>query len=293
MFLSTIKRPYITLEITIGGETLTISKTSVYRLLQGGISGIEAAEFEAMFTDYAAMDGGYYEGIKVRPRPISIHFAVDDKHQTERLRKKLISFFSPRSPGTLVVDRGDRRRKIDFVLANTPSFRQDNIIEDRLHVNVDMLCPDPYFEDEEATTYRFRQATGLLTFPFNSVAGVGITSGTLITTDTMKLTNSGDVPVGIVCDIIAYGGSVTNPKISMNNEYVRAITVLGLNSTLKIDTNKGRKNIYINGESRFIFDRKSVFFQLPVGESTIVISADAGIADAEASFTYSFKYLGA
>lgn len=288
-----MKRPYITLEITIGDETIVISKTSVYRLLQGGVSGIEAAEFEAMFTDYAAMDGGYYEGIKVKPRPISIRFAVDDKNQTERLRKKLISFFSPRAPGTLVVDRGDRRRKIGFRLANTPEFVQDNIIEDRLHVTVDMLCPDPYFEDEEATTYRFRQATGLLTFPFNSVGGVGITSGALVTSDTMTLVNSGDVPVGIVCDILAAGGSVTNPRISMNGEYVRAITVLGLNSTLKIDTNKGRKNLYVNGESRFIFDRKSIFFQLPAGESTIVVSADAGISDAEASFTYAFKYLGA
>ena len=293
MFTSTSKRPYITLEITIGGETIIISKTSVYRLLQGGISGIEAAEFEAMLTDYAAMDGGFYEGVKVKPRPISIRFAVDDKHRTEILRKKLISFFSPRAPGVLVVDRGDRRRRIEFVLANTPDFRQDNIIEDRLHVTVDMICPDPYFEDEQATTYRFRQATGLLTFPFNSVGGVGITSGSLVTSDKMTLINTGDVPVGIICDIIASGGSVTNPKISMNGEYVRAITVLGLNSTLRVDTNKGRKNIYINGEKRFIFDRKSVFFQLPVGESEIVISADAGITDAEASFTYAFKYLGA
>ena len=288
-----MKRPYITLEITIGDETIIISRESVYRLLQGGISGIEAAEFEAMFTDYAAMDGGYYEGIKVKPRPISIRFAVDDKRQTERLRKKLISFFSPRAPGTLVVDRGDRRRKIGFRLANTPDFVQDNIIEDRLHVTVDMLCPEPYFEDEQATTYQFRQATGLLTFPFNSIVGVGITSGSLVTSDTMTLINTGDVPVGIVCDIIASGGTVTNPKITMNGQYVRAVTALGLNSTLRIDTNKGRKNIYVNGESRFIFDRKSVFFQLPVGESTIVVSADAGIADAEASFTYAFKYLGA
>lgn len=289
----TTSKPYITLEITIGDETITISKNSVYRLLQGGISGVEAAEFEATFTDYAAMDGGYYEGIKVKPRPISIHFAVDDKRQTERLRKKLISFFSPRAPGVLVVERADRRRKIAFRLANTPSFRQDNIMDDRLYVTVDMLCPDPYFEDEAATTYKFRQATGLLSFPFNSVAGVGITSGSLITSDTMVLTNSGDVPVGIVCDIIASGGTVSNPRIAMNGEYVRAIVDLGLNSTLRIDTNKGKKNLYVNGESKFIFDRKSVFFQLPVGESTIVVSADAGMSDAEASFTYSFKYLGA
>ena len=84
----------------------------------------------------------------------------------------------------------------------------------------------------------------------------------------------------------------TNIKITMNGQYVRVIKTMAIGDTIQIDTNKGQKNIYFNGESQFIFDRKSIFFQLPVGENTIVISADAGIKDAKASFTYSFKYLG-
>ena len=124
------------------------------------------------------------------------------------------------------------------------------------------------------------------------MAGVGITAGILVVTDTATLVNDGDVPVGIVCDITASGGTVTNPKITMNGQYVRVIKTLEIGDTLSIDTNQGRKDIYFNGESQFIFDRKSVFFQLPVGENTIVVSADAGIKDAKASFTYSFKYLG-
>ena len=285
-------RPYIKLIINIGGEQIIIARDSVYRLLAGGITGIESADLEAVISEYAAMDGGYIDAVRVPPRHISVLFAVDERKQTEELRKKLIAFFSPRKQGTLIVERANRSRKIRFYLSEQPEFIQDNIIDDRLHVRVNMICPDPYFEDVTPTTVNFMKPLPLLTFPFNSLAGVGITSGVLEITDTTTLVNNGDMPVGIICDITANGGTVTNPKITMNGQYVRVIKTMEIGDTIQIDTNKGQKNIYFNGESQFIFDRKSIFFQLPVGENTIVISADAGIKDAKASFTYSFKYLG-
>lgn len=285
-------KPYITLTITIGGERITIAKDSVYRLLTGGITGIEAGDYEAVLTEYAAVDGGYLDAVRIHPRPIRVQFAIDDRRQTEELRKRLISLFSPKKPGTLVVDRGGRRRKIEFYMRNTPTFDQPNIIQDRLRVTLDMICPDPYFTDVNDTTVDFMKPAPLLTFPFNSLAGVGITAGVLIVTDRVFLVNDGDVPVGIVCDITANGGTVTNPKITMNGQYVRVIKVMEIGDKLTINTNKREKNIYFNGESQFIFDRKSVFFELPVGENEIVISADAGVKDAKASFTYAFKYLG-
>lgn len=285
-------RPYIKLIINIGGEQIIIARDSVYRLLEGGVTGIESANFEAVTSEYAAMDGGYFDAVRVPPRNISVLFSVSDRKQVEDLRKKLIAFFSPKKSGTLIVERANRSRKIRFYLGEQPEFIQDNIIDDRLHVRLNMICPDPYFEDVTPTTVNFMKPLPLLTFPFNSLAGVGITSGVLEITDTTTLVNNGDMPVGIICDITANGGTVTNPKITMNGQYVRVIKTMAIGDTIQIDTNKGQKNIYFNGESQFIFDRKSIFFQLPVGENTIVISADAGIKDAKASFTYSFKYLG-
>lgn len=285
-------RPYIKLIIKIGSEQIIIARDSVYRLLEGGVAGIESANLEAVMSEYAAMDGGYIDAVRVPPRHISVLFAVDERKQTEELRKKLIAFFSPRKQGTLIVERANRSRKIRFYLGEQPEFVQDNIINDRLHVRVNMICPDPYFEDVTPTTVNFMKPLPLLTFPFNSLAGVGITAGVLEITDTATLVNNGDMPVGIICDITANGGTVTNPKITMNGQYVRVIKTMEIGDTIQIDTNKGKKNIYFNSESQFIFDRQSIFFQLPVGENTIVISADAGIKDAKASFTYSFKYLG-
>lgn len=284
--------PYITIEFHIGSEKIEISKTSIYRLVAGGALGLEAADFETLTTEYASMDGGYLDGVKIPPRQISIKFEVSSLPQTETIRKKLISFFAPRKQGTLIVHRADRSRKIAFYVANAPEFKQDNIIYQKLQVTVDLVCPDPFFEDAEETTVEFLKPAALLSFPFNSLSGVGITSGVLIVSDHASLTNNGDVPVGIVCDILAKGGTIVNPKISLNGQYVRVLRTLTPGDTVRIDTNKGRKNIYINGESKFIFDRKSIFFDLPVGASDIVVSADAGIEDAKSSFTYSFKYLG-
>lgn len=285
-------RPYINITIAIGNRRITIAKDSVYRLPVGGISGIESADLEAVLTEYAAMDGGYLEAVKIPPRTISLSFVINDRSRTEELRRELISFFSPKKEGTLTIERGGVKRKIGFYLSERPNFRQDNIISDRLRVDLSLICPDPYFEDVNPTTVNFMHPLPLLTFPFNSVAGVGITAGILVVTDTATLVNDGDVPVGIICDITANGGTVTNPQITMNGQYVRVIKTMEIGDKLSIDTNKGKKNIYFNGESQFIFDRTSVFFELPVGENKIVISADAGVKDAKASFSYSFKYLG-
>lgn len=285
-------RPYITITVTIGSEHIRIAKDSIYRLPQGGVEGIESTELEAVITEYASMDGGYSEGVKIPPRPIRLSFVVDDLRQTEEVRNRLIAFFSPKKHGTLTIERGGKKRKIDFVMAEGPRFIQNNIVLDKLRVELSLVCPDPYFRDVNPSKVNFMHPVPLLTFPFNSIAGGGITTGILTVTDTATLVNDGDVPVGIICDITASGGTVTNPRITMNGQYVRVIKTLDIGDTLKINTIQGSKGISVNGVNRFIFDRKSVFFQLPVGESTITISADAGVKDAKASFEYSFKYLG-
>jgi hypothetical protein len=61
---------------------------------------------------------------------------------------------------------------------------------------------------------------------------------------------------------------------------------------LLIDTRERRKNIYVNGTSEFIFDRRSVFFSLPIGTNTLTISADTGVTNATTKVSYTLKYFG-
>ncbi len=282
--------PYITFTIELGSRILTISKTSVFRLIK--YDGIEATDISVSVASNGSVDGGYLQSVRIEPRSISISFAIDDRSRTEELRKWLIKYFTPKEQGTLTVSRGEVTRQIDFIIAEKPEFNQNNIIEDRLILNVSLLCPDPYFYDVVTDMVRFLTYTPIGTFPITSISGVGLTTGFMTVTDTVEIVNDGDAPVGVVCEIMAFGGSVTNPKIMCNGEYVRVLRIMAPNEVVKIDTRERRKNIYVDGVSQFIFDRTSVFFSLPVGVNTLTVAADSGLTNASTVITYTLKYFG-
>lgn len=284
-------KPYIIIKLIIDGQELIISKTSVYRLIS--YDGIEAADVLLTTADNAIMDGGYIKAARIGMRDIRIKFAIHDKPQTETLRSWLIQFFKPKVKGTLYISRGGVTRRIYFCLATRPEYEQPNIVEDRLSISIVLKCPEPYFLDEFDSNPRYLTFAPVLNFPLTFLPAAGLTTGIQITSDVITINNTGDVDVGIICDISADKGSVTNPKISIDGgDFVRVITVLDQGDTLTINTRPGEKDIKINGESKFIYDITSIFFSVPVGEHTIQISADAGVTNANSSFTYALKYLG-
>ncbi len=283
--------PYITFRFVISEQELIISKSSVYRLLD--YDGIESADVDLTIIDNAILDGGYVQSERIGTRPIMVLFKIDDIEQTETLRSWLIKFFKPKTSGTLYVSRGGVTRRIEFKLATKPDYNQANIMTDKLIVTVNIICPQPYFLDEFDSNPRYLTFVPTLNFPLTFLPQAKMTTGIQITSDVISLDNTGDAPIGIICEITADRGTITNPKITIDGvEYVRVIKELEIGDTLSINTNAGKKDIQFNGVSEFIYDITSIFFSVPVGEHEIQISADVGVTNAASSFTYALKYLG-
>lgn len=283
---------YITLKMAFGETVIEISKNSVYRLLAGGLTGIEAAEYLVSLDENAIIDGAYVTSKKFAPRNIGISFCVTDRKNSETYRSFLISAMNPQRPGVLTVERNGVSRKINFEVNGAPNFTQDNIMTDRLRVSINLICPDPWFYDSQEHDEDMKMVVPLLTFPFNSLQGIGITSGTVWASDSMEIDNTGDGPIGVVVEITA-NGPVSNPYIMCNGQYVRAICNMETNDVLEISTVERQKDIQINGESLVNYDRKSVFFELPEGTSTLQFGAASGANNATSKVKYTLKYLGA
>jgi len=279
------------LEITLqmGNRKIEIGAASVYRLLSA--SGLEASDYSLVLSENALLDGAYVDSKKVLPRPIDISFDVSDRANTEAYRQLLISFFDPKAEGILTVRRNNVSRRIGFELAAV-KMKQPHLY-DILNVSLSITCPDPYFRDGSDQVRAMMDYIPLLTFPFNSYHLTGITAGLQRKISTVTINNTGDADIGIQVDFLADGGTVTNPQVMLGDgSYVRVLDVLDIDDTLKITTEPGNKRIEKNGESLFRFDRRSVFFMLPRGESTVTISADVGANNMSTSLTYSLKYLG-
>lgn len=283
--------PYIIFRLVLGGQELIISKASVYRLVN--YDGIEAADYDLTVVGNAVTDGGYIQSARIGARNISVTFMIHDKAQTETLRSWLISYLKPKVEGTLYVSRNGVTRRIACQLATKPDFTQANIIDDRLAVSINLICPQPYFLDENDTVVRHLVFMPTLNFPLTFLPGGGVTVGVQIVSDTTVIENTGDTDIGIVCEITADKGAITNPKISIDSvNYVRVIKVLEIGDSIEINTNPGEKDIKYNGVSNFIYDITSVFFSVSPGTHTITITADAGANNAASEYTYALKYLG-
>lgn len=174
------------------------------------------------------------------------------------------------------------------------TFSQPNIKRDFLHTTVNLICPDPWFYDTEETVKEFKQAVPLLTFPFNSIKNVGITSGVFYRSELATVNNTGDTDIGVVIEVEAMG-AVSNPMaILLDGLGTGVSTIVNMNTgdKLAISTIPRQKSIKLNGQNVFLFERSSVFFQLPRGETTIQVTATAGASNMINSIRYRLKYLG-
>ena len=287
--------PYINITLMLGGKLLEITHTSVWRLVS--ITGIEAADMTPYIEDYASRDGAWYGGEHVHPRYITLTVQCSPKSQTEQRRHEMISFLDPHASGELTVDRSGVRRKIGVRMAAGASFEQPNIRMDRLRVSIQLVAPIPWWEDPEETEFQFLLYRPMINFPFSAgyeTGGqtYGATAGMLVHTTEMNLVNDGDVPVGVRCIMKCTGGSTVRPKITAGGKFVKALTTLTSGDVLVIDTNVGNKSITKNGVRQMIFSADSEFFQIPVGSTSVSVSADSGIEYCETSFVYSLRYLG-
>jgi hypothetical protein len=112
------------------------------------------------------------------------------------------------------------------------------------------------------------------------------------------LTNLGDVPAPLTIEWI---GAAENPKITLEDtgEYILLEKVLGADEKLTITTGYGDKNVYIEDlgtgdidKDFSLVDSASTFFSLPVGTSTISLTADTGAASAAVTLKWTNLYIG-
>lgn len=258
----------LSMVFTLGGTTLTVSKTSDYRLM--GYSGFEASDYEIDIADNAVGDGSYYQSSRVAARSISVSFMVIDASKTATGRAAIMSFFKPKILGSLAVTRGAVTRKVGFYLATKPEFINPDSSVPKLRVTVNLICPDPYFYDATPTV-------------------VNETAANVITA-----VNPGDAPCGFVATITATGGSVVNPYFTLvsTGEFVYVIQNIAATKSLQVSTVPGNCFTKYDGAAIYTYSLDSEFFKLAVGSNTLTFDSDTGEAYIVASISFTPRYLG-
>lgn len=110
---------------------------------------------------------------------------------------------------------------------------------------VSVLCFDPMFK-KGITAIAMMPLKKMFHFPLIIPEESGVVFGELADWVSKKMENNGDVPVGCVIRMEAYGGTVRNPKLInvSRNEYIGfANVVLAENDYILINTKKGEESV--------------------------------------------------
>ncbi len=275
---------------TSHGRQVEISPTAPCRLLEDGLSGFGCAGFDVGLCSYASAAGGYAQKRRFAERELSLTFEIAGD-RSEEIRRMLISMMDPAEDGELDVRIGDAHRRITVIPWDEARFVTP-LFTDYVEVTLSFVAPTVFFRDAEDVAVRFADAVPLLTFPMNFMQNAGLASGIYRTTDTAAVVNPGDAPCGMVVTVRAAGGEVKNPCIRCGEKYILIPTTLSDGDVLTVDTRARRKNITINGERCFQFEKGSTFFTLPTGESSVTVTCGEGKPYLEASLTFTPLYFG-
>lgn len=283
---------YYKIRLTSGGHTLELSPDAPCRLLAGGLIGFDCTGLDVSVRSYASRHGGYPERRRFAERELGLVFEIDaGPDETEEIRRRIVTMMNPVQTCEIDAEIYGVHRKISVIPCGEALFERETM-HDRPEVSLEFIAPDVFFRAAEPEEIVFRDPVPLLTAPMSFFAGAGMTTGIMRTTDTTRLINEGDAECGIVAEITADGGDIVNPGISCGEEFVLCPVTLSDGDTLVIDTRDRRKNIYLNGERYFYFDRRSTFFSLPAGENIVTVLCDDGAEYIRARLEYVPLYFG-
>lgn len=258
-------RPNLKIILVIDENTIVVKRASNIRLVS--MSGLTSPTSQLATQDYV-FDGGYISNKRYGMRNINFEIGVSSLPDAEMLRQRILSSLRGKSECKVIVTRNEITREITGYINGTPETTQANLNYNRPSISIPLLCPDPYFyEPSEAT--------------------VNITAGTPAT-----INNSGDAKLGFNLTI-TMTGAVTDPTITCGNgEYIAIKGDFVEDDVLYISTVERNKVIKKNNGDYLYYTLQSTFFELPIGSTTINISATSGSANMSAVLTYKKRYLG-
>jgi len=277
---------------TSGGQRLEIAPDGACRLVEDGLHGFDCTGFDVKISSYAASHGGYARTRRFAERELSLTFEIAAiGEERERIRRKIISMMSPEADGELDVTLFGVHRTIEVIPADEQEFVRASF-SDWVEVTLHFIAPQVFFRDYDSRIVRFRDASPMLTFPMNFMAGAGTVSGMYRTTDSTSAENPGDTSCGILAKIRAAGGDVVNPGLRCGDRFIRCPLTLSAGDELIIDTRPRRKNITLNGVRCFTFERDSTFFSLPKGVTQLSVTCDSGGEYVDCEIEYVPAYYG-
>ena len=282
---------YINLLFKSNNRELKVYKNSSYKLLE--IEGIESGDYDIKTSDNANNDGCFITSRRIESRVITLKFLIDNNNNIEIERRRMISFFSPKTDGKLVVDYSGKKRLINYTVSDLEIEITENVFQNQV-VEVELLCADPFFHEVVPVKVDVASWKPKFYFPLKLSTLMGLREPNLIAT----INNDGDTRAGIIVKFIATG-TVVNPSFFNvdTREYFKINKTMKDGDTITVNTNTGHKTVVSNEAGKItnilnLWDLKGSFMQLDLGDNLFRYNADSGLENLDILLYFDPSYLG-
>ncbi len=261
------------------------------------IDGVMSVSNKVTTSENTTVDGSTYQGSVTKQRNIVITAHTSNNHVYNR--NMLYKCFKPKTEGVLTYSEEDETRIIDYIVESV-EVDEKGVVRNAV---ISLICPDPFFKDEEDTIVTMAGWQPCFEFPHEFKAekepfGVRVAE---IIKEIENDSAADNIGIEILIEAM---GAVTNPTIYHTEQdiFIKVGTEnnplsIGAGEAIRITTGTNEKAVYlVQGETETeineYLDEGSDFIQLVHGKNTFAYAADSGRDYMNVTITYRFRYLG-
>ena len=298
---------YVLLTFTSHDQILKMGCGEVLKI--NSLDGFIAPPYTIHTQSNATEDGTTETGSKVDERVLKIEFTIDNLLNPEFVRRKLMQFFNPKYEMKLTANYMYLTRWITGKVSGFKVANPDASMYDYQKYVLEILCTDPFWNSPDNYGKNIASITKMWSYPltfvtFNNNSNYKTKSqlaGYRTLSRDVLLSNTGDVPTGLMIKVTAKRGAVLNPKITLvdTGDFIEIIHEMEMGDTILVNTVTGKKAITLikagSKQSENIFKEKnklSTFFQLELGDNWIQYDAEEGYTNLDVRVYYTPQYLG-
>lgn len=223
-------------------------------------------------------DGETVNNVATDVRPLVFTLTINENIDVEEAKRYILQYVKSKYNHTIKWKRNNKTLEIVGLCKKIVMARWKQGIA----MQITFFCGQAYWEDAENIVneisaikdmHYFAKGKGkMLYFALGSPRPLGVYD----TIRTRTFNNTGDSDVGMIIEITALA-KVKNPAIYASTDEFIGVDNVEMKSgdVIRINTNKGQKDITLNGVS--ILDKikiGSTFLQLEIGNNTFTIKSD-------------------
>lgn len=294
-----MKCPVVVKIIRSDNKSLIIDGTD-WIIPSKGLDGFGEVGNDLSSVDKSAGDGSVVVSKRVDSLNREIKAYVTDARLNQTLRYRATSFFNGKYTFKIYVTYMGRTRWCEGEIKKF--FCPTQNIYERVFFSVTFYCADPFMKSAENFGKNIAGVTPMVAFPYlcgvaeQPTSGrnhiVGRATGRYNFTRHVELYNDGDVEAYCKAIFVAKG-NVKNPKLVINDKYVRVLIDMVQDDILVIDFIHNPPTVRLNGQNIIgKTDRTSNFtdMQLNIGDTIISFDADEGNGLLDVSIYYNKLY---